>query len=409
MILLQRLLFACLLLLPFSAKAASAQDTEELIAQGQQMLVAGDAAQAALIFERVVLDQPWRLGVWMDYALAMHQAGDAESALAIYRYLLTQNAPEHLRQWLSQQVNKSLPATTNWLSAGTLTLLAGHDSNLNRAPSASSLALTYPYGPIVLPLADNARARSGVASLLNVNGEAIHQTANRSDWSIQAGLSARAAPDTPGQDYLQPSLGVTRRWSETATDETLATLAYQHLQYGGQDIQRILRAGLYRGHPWKGRANCTLFYGAEWKRLTYPSASASDGQYLGLAASLGCMQEIGWNLLAHAGIDQAENERPGGDQQQLDLRAQIQGQHGGGQWQAEAGIAYQSDATGYSELLENNSVRDIWRGTLSLEYNYPLAERLQGQVRVEAYHQTSSLPLFETQGEAVWLGIRYGF
>jgi hypothetical protein len=411
MILLQRLLIACLLvLLPFSTNAASTQDTEELITQGQQALAAGQAALAVLIFERIILDQPWRLGVWMDYALALQQTGDAESAQAIYLHLLTQKPPEYLRLWLGQQVQKGLPATTKWVSVGTATLLAGYDSNLNRAPATGSLTLTYPFGPLVLPLTDNARAKAGPASLLNVNWEAARQTTNGSDWSIQAGLSVRDAPDTQGQNYLQPSLGLTRRWSGAAAEETLATLAYQQLRYGGQDLQRALRAGLYHGQPWRpGQSNCSILYGAEWKSLTYPTAAAIDSQYLGMAASLGCTQAIGWNLLAHAGIDRAENPRPGGDQQQIDLRAQIYGRLGTGQWQAEASIAHLRDADGYSPLLDNNSVRDIKRGALGLEYTYPLSRHLQGLARIEAYRQNSSLPLFDTQGNAAWLGLRYGF
>jgi hypothetical protein len=411
MIVLHRLFLACLLvLLPFSAIASPFQDTEELIVQGQQALAAGQAAQAVLIFERVVLDQPWRLGVWMDYALALQLTGDAESAQAIYRNLLTQNPPEDLRLWLRQQVQKGLPAATTWISAGTVTLLVGQDSNLNRAPTADSLTLTSPFGPLVLPLADNARAKAGAASLLNVNWEVAHQTASGSDWSIQAGLSARVAPDTPGQGYLQPSLGLARRWSGTDADETLATFAIQQLQYGGQDLQRVLRAGLYHGQPWRtDPSNCMMFYGAEWKLLIYPSQDATNSRYLGMAASLGCTQAIGWNLLAHAGIDRAENQRPGGDQQQIDLRAQIFDRIGSSQWLVEAGIAHLRDTAGYSPLLGNNGVRDIWRGSLSLEYTHPLSERLQVLARVEAFHQNSNLPLFDTHGKAVWMGIRYGF
>lgn len=416
MIFLHRPFLACLLiLLPFSAIASPFQDarvpdTEKLILQGQQALAAGQAAQAALIFERVVLDQPWRFGVWMDYALALQLEGDTESAQAIYRHLLTQNPPEELRLWLRQQAQKGLPAAANWVSAGAVTLLAGQDSNLNRAPAAGSLTLTYPSGFLILPLSDNARAKAGAASLLNVNWEATHQSASGSDWSIQAGLSARVAPGTPGQGYLQPSLGLTRRWSGAAAGETLATLAIQQLQYGGQNLQRVLHAGLYHGQPWRtGPSNCSLFYGAEWKRLTYPAAGAIDGQYLGVAASLGCTQAIGWSLLAHAGIDRAENQRPGGDQQQIDLRAQIYDWLGSGQWLAEAGVARLRDTAGYSPLLSNNSVRGILRGSLSLEYTHPLSEHLQGLARVEAFRQNSSLSLFDTQGKAVWIGIRYGF
>lgn len=411
MILLHRLLLAgLLLLLPFATVAAPAQDTEQLIAGGQQALAAGQAVEAALIFEQILLNEPWRLGVWMDYALALQYSGDVESAQAIYRRLLEQNPPEYLKLWLRQQVQKGMPAATNWVSAGTVTLLAGHDSNLNRAPAANSLTLTFPYGNLDLPLADNARANAGTASMLNASWEAAHQTATGSDWSLQAGLSARVVRDISGMDYLQPSLGVARRWRGATTGETIATFAVQQLHYGGQNLQRVLLAALYEGQPWQtARSSCSTLYGAELKSLTYPTVNVLDGQYLGLAVSLGCTQGMGWSLLAQAGVDRAENQRPGGNQQQLELRTQIYGGYGRGKWLAEAELSRLHDTEGYSQLLGNNAVRDILRGSFRLEYAHPLSARLQWLVRAEAFRQNSNLPLFDMHGNAAWMGLRYGF
>ena len=219
----------------------------------------------------------------------------------------------------------------------------------------------------------------------------------------------------PGEGYLQPSLGLAHHWRSADADETMVVLAFQQLKYGGQDLQRIMNAGLYHGQPlygqtWQpGQLKCSMLYGVEWKSLTYPTVDIINGQYFGVAASMGCSQAVGWSLLAHAGLDRAESQRPGGDQQQADLRAQLFGRLGASQWMTEIGIAHLRDTEGYSQLLDNNGVRDIWRGSLTLEYAYPLSVRLQGLARVEAFRQDSSLALFDTRGKAAWLGVRYGF
>lgn len=411
MILLHRLLLACFLALqPLLAIASPPQDTEELITQGQKALAEGDAAQAALMFERVILDQPWRLGVWMDYALALQMTGDAESAQAIYRHLLTQNPPEHLHKWLEQQVQKNQPVVKSWTSLGSVIWLVGQDSNLNRAPTADTIALTFPSGSLDLHLTDNARAKAGIVSQQNVNWEALHHTEGGNDWTIQAGMSTRMVPGAKELGYVQPNWGITRHWKGASAGETLLTLAFQQLQYGGQDLQHILRAGLFRDQPWRaGRSSCSMLYGAEWKLLTYPSVDINNGHYLGTAAGLGCALEIGWNLLMHAGIDRAENQRASGDQQQIELRTQVYGRYGSNKWQVEANIARLRDTAGYSPLLNNNVVRDIQRGSLSLEYSYLLSNRLQILARVEVFRQNSSLPLFEMYGGAVWTGLSYSF
>lgn len=411
MTLLSRILIACFLLLPLPAASAQPEEIDLLILQGQQALAAGQAEQAALIFERVVLEQPWRLGVWLDYALALQQSGERDSAQAIYRYLLGQNPPDHLLPWLKQQAQSESPLAAGWVSAGRLTMLAGRDSNLNRAPSVDSLTLTLPTGPLALPLMDSAKASAGTAGLLGASWLGARQTANGSDWLVQAGLNARAAPGINDQDYLQASVGVTYRWHDAAAEENLAAFSVRHLQYGGTEMQRALRAGIYRGQPWRdaGRGNCVLHYGGEWESLGYPSAAVLDGQYLGLAADIGCEQRVDWQLQARAGIDLAEHRRPGGDQRRFELHGLFKGRIGAGQWQAEADYVRQQDTQGYSQLLGNNAVRNNHYWSFGLEYAHPLATGLQGVVSIETFRQNSNLPLFAMHGNAAWLGLRRSF
>lgn len=384
----------------------------DLIQQGRQALEAGQAEQAGLIFERILLEQPWQLGVWLDYALSLQQMGDYDSARAIYQNLLRQNPPEHLIPWLKRQVKIALPLVADWQYAGAITLLTGHDSNLNRAPTTNNLTLTLPSGALLmLPLTDASRASTGTSRLAGVDWQALRQGAAGGDWLLQAALNTRLSPDVKGQNYLQSSVGLVHSWMSASGRNYHAILTAQHLQYGGQDTQRTLRAGLYHGHTWQtgDQTSCSVSYGPEWEMLAYPSISELDGQYFGFAADLGCKPNLIWQLLLRAGIDQAEHQRPGGNQWRTELRGQLGDQLGAGKWLAMTELTWLRDDAGYNTLLDNNAARDILHWLIKLEYQHPLGAGLNALASAEAFQQNSNLPLFAMCGKAAWIGIRYLF
>lgn len=403
---------AFLLTLLCTGAFADEADTEELlIEQGRQALKAGQSEQAGLIFERILLDQPWRLGVWLDYALSLQQAGDKESARAIYQSLLGKNPPEYLIPWLKLQVKTGAPPATDWHYAGAVTWLAGYDSNLNHAQAASTLALTLPSGTLVLPLAEAARASAGSSQFVSLDWQAARPDESGGNWLLQAGLNTRLAPGNSSQNYQQASLGVSRSWTGDAAQEYRGILAAQNLQYGGIDIQRTLRAGLYQGKHWKTAAEsvCSISHGVEWEKFDYPSAGELNGQYLGITGGVGCKQNLDWLLALSAGVNQGDNLRPGGRQQQIELHAELGGRMGQGSWLAVTELTQLHDSTGYSPLLDNNATRSIIQDLLRLEYQYPLGARWQALASAEVFRQNSNLPLFALSGRAAWLGVRWLF
>ena len=395
-----------------AAASAQEKDTEQLIQQGRQAFEAGQAEQAGLVFERILLEQPWRLGVWLDYALTLQEIGDNDSARAIYQSLLQQNPPAYLVSKLKQQIQLISQPVVEWQYGGAITLVDGYDSNLNRAPLTNTLTLTLPGGVLMpLPLTSASQASAGTSRLMRLDWQAARQGAANSDWLLQAALNARQAPGNSNQNYLQSGVGLSHRWVGASTQEYRAVLAVQDLQYGGTDMQRALRAGLYRMQHWHTNAEvaCATSYGAEWEMFSYPSGSELNGQYLGIAADLGCKQNPVWQLLLRAGVDKAESRRPGGDQQSIDLRGQLGGNLGTGKWLALGELTLLHDTGGYSPLLDNNAVRDIRHLLLKLEYQHPLGRRLHAVASSEIFRQSSNLPLFTLRGNAAWLGVRYLF
>ncbi len=402
-------LLALLLIMLCTDAYADEAGTESLIKQGEQALKAGKPEQAELIFERILMDQPWRLGVWLDYALSLQQTGDNDSARAIYQSLLEKNPPEYLVPWLKQQVKAGAPLTADWHYAGAVTLLSGYDSNLNHAQAAGTLALTLPSGTLVLPLTRAAQAVAGASQFVNMDWQAAHPD-DEGNWLVQAGFNSRLAPGNSDQNYQQSSLGLSRSWTGDAAQEYRGVVAAQNLEYGGIDIQRTMRAGLYQGKHWQRQESvCSISHGVEWEKFDYPTATELNGQYIGLAGELGCRQSLDWMLMLSAGVNRGDSLRPGGQQRQVELHAELGGQAGKGSWLAVTELTGLRDSTGYSPLLDNNATRGILQGMLRLEYRYPLAARLQGIASTEVFRQYSNLQLFALNGSAAWLGIRWLF
>ena len=383
--------------------AHAKDDAAALISEGEADLKSGRAAQASQIFERVLMDEPWRLGVWLDYALSLDQTGDSDSARAIYRSLLEKNPPQYLVPWLKKQADAQ-PLPQGWKYAGALTILTGHDSNLNHAQAGTTLALTLPSGTQVLPVTRAAQAISGPSQFANLDWQAVN-----GGWLVEAGLDNRIAPGNSDQNYQQANLAASRSWKGEDGQEYRGVMAFQNLQYGGVDIQRTLRGGFYQGIGLQKEAACSASRGVEWQRFDYPTATELNGQYFGLAGQIGCRGDLDWMLMLSAGLNLGDGQRPGGNQKQAEVHGEIGGQAGRGSWLLVADVTELRDSSGYSPLLENGATRGVLQGFTRLEYRYPLNARLQGVASAEVFRQSSNLQLFSLDGNAVWLGLRWLF
>ena len=348
------------------------------------------------------MDEPWRLGVWLDYALSLEQTGDSASARAIYRSLLEKNPPQYLVPWLKQQAKAAPLTPEGWQYAGALTLLTGHDSNLNHAQAASTLALTLPSGTQVLPVTRAAQAISGPSQFANLDWQAAN-----GNWQIGAGINSRIAPGNSDQNYQQASLAASRSWKGNDGQDYRGVMALQNLEYGGVDIQRTLRGGLYQG--WQKDTACSASRGVEWQRFDYPTATELNGQYFGLAGQIGCRGDLDWMLMLSGGLNLGDGQRPGGNQKQVEIHGELGGQAGRGSWLAVADVTKLRDSSGYSPLLESDATRGVLQGFARLEYRYPLGVKLQGVASAEVFRQSSNLQLFALSGSAAWLGLRWLF
>lgn len=389
--------------------------------RGAVLNALGRPAEAALLLERALLLDPLRAGAQIDYAEALAALGDAASAVALLRQVLARpDVPAHLRLHLQRRIEAMQAlgridgparpagagsgAGAGWHGAGSLTLKAGWDSNLNSAPAHDTLTLTTPAGDAVLALAERFRPRAGGAALVEADGRLMRPLAAGAALQVFGEARLRTSPSASGDDFRQLQLG--SAWTEPlGSGSALFAAAASHLAYGGVDLYRAVRISAAR--DWRADG-CRPSVGldAEWRR--YPAAPELAGRFLGLSAGLAC--NLGANRLAarlRAGHDAALASRPGGDQRQTEAQLNWSRPLGSGRLGADLLWYRQQDAEGYSPLLERGADRRLDRVGFSLEYAWPVAPGWSVVATVQTLLQRSNLALFDLTGHATYLGLRW--
>jgi hypothetical protein len=376
-----------------------------------QMLAQPAAAVEAL--ERSLLLNPDQPGTQLDYALALRDAGDYASAHGLLLQISQRtDLPPGLQPVLQSQLvaTQSKPAGP-WQHRLKLSSAVGTDSNLNNATSESQLTLTFPEGNLTLPLADTSRAQGGSAFINALQYQAVKPVGEQL-WVVQAELRTRNA-SLPTTNYQQLDLAAQWLQAPEAPSQWQARLGYGSLRLGGTQLQQSTRAGLV--HQWKSpwpplRALCRPLAGLELDRRHYPTIEQLDGLYIGLVLSVACdttdtanntsasptnspanspginpanpanapsFSVPRFSLQLRSGQDRAASApRPGGNNTTTEVRTSVSGRLAGFDWAADYGWLRQKDATGYSPLLGNNTIRSSTRHTLRLE----LARQLPASV-----------------------------
>jgi tetratricopeptide (TPR) repeat protein len=388
------------------------RDPGYLAYRGAVLLQLGRMEAAAALLERALLIAPERAGAQADYARALAALGDERGAQSLIDNLLARNdVPGGLRATLQDWqrfIGRDL-ATVAWQTGGSLTLRAGHESNLNSAPAHSSLDLTLPDGTVNLPLDKSYRAQGGGAMLAEASLQAGRNLQAGGRLQLLADIRSRHASVSDKTDYRQyeaiavltlPVAGV------AAKAANQFSLGASRLDYGGEQLYEAQRLGLARVLQ-AGRCLSGGSLDAEIRH--YPTSGNLDGKFLGLGGSLRCpVGDARISLIARIGHDRADSAtRPGGNQQRLDLRLAYTRPIAGGQLDAELNFGHQSDGAAYSEILEEGARRRLNRLGFRAEWAVPLGKGVEGIATLEAFRQGSNIPLFDIRSTAIWLGGRW--
>ena len=394
--------------------------------RGAVLLSLGRPAAAVESLERALLIDPGLPGAQLDYAQALHAVGDKLAARELLQRLtLRPDLPPQIQALLQQELVATDPAA--WRTRWVLTTALGYDNNLNNAPAASELTLTFPQGAVTLPLLDSFRPQSGGSWLNMAQWQGIKPQGAQL-WLLQAELRARHTAQAATR-YQQADMSASWLQAPEAPRQWIVRAGVSRIDFGGQHLFQGVRANAL--HQWQAPWQPLLTHGGicrpglgaetEWRR--FPASTELNGRYAGLMVSASCQGAAQTQGLTPStgpltsfqlrfGRDRPDSSvRPGGAYDKLEFRAAWEGRLGRYRINADYAYARQTDATGYSPLLSDNLVRVTGRHSVRLEAAHPLPKGLAGDVdwfvSAEASRQNSNLAAFASRQNALYTGLRW--
>lgn len=387
--------------------------------QAAGLLTAGNAPDAALMYELALLQMPHDATSLLGYAKALHAVGDVAAARGILQQMVVDPATELGRERAELVKAWALPVPmvpdlgshseagrAGWQLRGSAEVNLGYDNNLSGATSLDKLTLTVSDAVVTLPLDPSSKAHGGRTSMADVSLQAVRRFSAGVDMALQADLAQRATPDLDGVDYRQTALSGVLAFPALATGTLQLSGGLSDLNFGGQSLYRAARVGA--GRDWSGQY-CRPRLGLELELRSFPVTATLGGRYGGLQTALTCAVPMGQlGAALRTGYDTPRYaDRAGGTQQRSEARLWLDHPLAGGSMlQLELSLTHQRDAAGYSPLLEHGAPRRITRYGLHTVYRYPLdgAWQLSGTLDVSTQH--SNLELFRIPGGTLLVGLR---
>ena len=408
------------------AVALCQNDAMFLATLGQRLNDGGRYLEAADHLERALMLDANLKDAQLSYAIALTGSGDALSAAALLDQMLGDpSLPEALRPLIQTQktalaevaaasrfapVSGSLPNA--WQSRFTLAARVGYDSNLMGSPNLDSLALTLSGQTLVLALDESYLARGGSYTRADAQLDLHRNAPDGSRWDAVASLRSRYSPTLTEAGSTQADLLLERSQSLPGALGSYFNASASALE--SKAGMHYTAASLGAGAVWRGGADlaCQARAGAEWQARNYLTNPVLSGRYTGLAGYWSCQQPTGlqWLLGLKTGRDAAQDAaRPGGDQSQSSVRLAgylplaATGQRG---LLLDFEQSQQTDASGYSPIIDDGGIRSVSRRAARLEYQQTLAVGAQWLLGLERVAQSSTLPLFQQDNWGAYSGLR---
>ena len=408
------------------AVALCQKDAMFLATLGQRLNDEGRYLEAADHLERALMLDANLKDAQLSYAIALTGSGDALSAAALLEQMLSDpGLPEALRPLIQTQkaalaevavasqfasISGSYPNA--WQSRFTLAARVGYDSNLMGSPNLGSLALTLSGQTLVLALDESYLARGGSYTRADVQLDLHRNAPDGSRWDAVASLRSRYSPALAEAGSTQADLLIERSQSLpgalgsyfNASASALESKAGMHYTAASVAVGAVWRGG--------GVGGCQARAGAEWQQRNYLTNPVLSGRYAGLAGYWSCQQPTGfqWLIGLKMGRDAAQDPaRPGGDQSQSSVRLAgylplaTTGQRG---LLLDFEQSQQTDASGYSPIIDDGSIRSVSRRAARLEYQQTLAVGAQWLLGLERVAQSSSVTLFQQDNWGAYGGLR---
>ena len=397
-------------------------DSAFLAVLGALLLEDGDAEQALMWLERSVMLDPDSLGARVDLALALSAVGQPGALKELAEQLRHRSdMPAALRERLYPADRPSVFALPpvrlghalrpEWGFQGEISLLTGHEGNLDRSPRLNELTLTLPDGPLTLPV--ESQPRSGLATIAAAALELAYSP--QPALVLRSGfiLGARSAPSRHSTDWRQ------WQWIANASYSFNGVRVYGDYGIAGVGgplgepyLLRRLAAGL-ESRLDDCRARISYEVEDRQQSVTTTLDSRADAWIGAMQCPTVVVNEWNWLLDLRVGRDKPESEsRPGGMQRSEGAGLRLAGPVAR---RLQLEISWRSsrarDALGYSPLLENNAARRISLHQLTVELSAPVYrgtdQRIDAVLKWQGARQSSNLPLFQYRANSTYGGLRW--
>lgn len=361
----------------------------------------GHLDRAVLAFERVVLVEPANLRARLELARAQFDTGDYAGARRGFERVLAANPPPivqaRIRGFIEaiDRREKALGTQTQ----ASLTLWAGHDTNINSATSAEEVnVLGLPFR-----LADDSREiESGYAELQG-GWTLSHPINKREAYFATANLQHRANFETHDFDLTALTLG----GGFAAGDQNSRWRFPMQVQglYLAGDLTRVLTTG---GADWttviNSQTDFTVF--GQVGMSKYPDAAARDATITLIGTGLNYRVSDSGTILSAAaslGRENADVNWHGRDIATLRLAAY---QPLSARQSVNASLMAQH-ATHHDEMVLFGETREDSLLDLRVEWTYRLAPNWALLASASASRNDSNLVLYDYDRQQVQVGIRY--
>lgn len=376
---------------------------------GAVQMKVGKLAESLESLERALLLNPNNGAAQIDYAQALYQRGQLFSALDLNAQIIDRaDTPDDIRSALTQR--GSLWRQQTRQHGFQADLLAGYDDNLNGAPDPNQITLTLSGEPVLLPLGDEFRPKSGPYLNARLAGRFLQMTSDHRH-NAMAEVRGRVSEDATS-DLLQ--FDTRYAYERPTRDHTWRyTAGLAHLLFGGSSLYTASTIGAQ--YQLAERNNCSRQIGLALQHQLYHQQSALDAIEGKLAAGQSCTVSLGgWasrlgveiSLIANVGQG---DSRPGGDRQGWQANFDWQFPIYRGIFTSQLNYTNTRDDTGYSALLENGANRTLDRVYLLLQYRQPISPNSSFLLNFYHQHQSSNIPLFDSLNTTFEAGVSFTF
>jgi tetratricopeptide (TPR) repeat protein len=390
-----------------SLTAACEQRADYHAHTGSLYLLLGQTAAAATALEKALLLQPDLPGAQLDYAQALAQLGETDTAQQLVRQVTARpDIDPGLRQWLQGAAPDNPAQSGGWAWSQLLQTTVGHETNLASATHVNAVTLYLSNGPVLVPLDDSVRPVSGAAlkNLLAVQGQ---HGEGPTMVRVGAALQTRhtAAPTVPDHHMLELSAAYLR-----ALGPGTAQLRWQAHQYRQTDRfayqDQVLQLHYEVAIP---PQPCKWGLSLGQIQQQYPGSPNLDGRYNHARLEGTCQHgpqiETHWGL--GGGQDRAQSPlRPGGHKTRQDWSLRHERPVGQATAQAWLRHTYTQDSQPYSPLLGQHLGR-THRIDLGTGLWWPLGGAWSAGFDVESTSQKSSNTLLNIKNLSAYAGVRW--